>query len=171
MFKYLKKISNCGFTTVELLVTLLVFSISAILIAGILARALNLNRRFSVTQTIQENALFVLEYMAREIRVSSIVNQNSNCTATSLNLDHPTNGSVSYALSNGTVVRTVGGRAGNLNSDTVEFSRLVYCISGSALGDNLPTRVTIVATIRDRSANPLASVNLQTTIDSRDLSN
>ena len=171
MFKYLNIRDNKGFSVIEVLATALVFSMAVTSIVGILTRSLQLQRRATATQKIQENAMFVLEYMTREIRVSSIANQDSNCTATVLNLNHPTSGSITYSLSNGSVTRTVGGVTGILSSNDIQFSGLVFCIKGSALGDNLPTRVTIIATISDRSTRPLASVALQTTIDSRNIAN
>lgn len=171
MFKYLNTRNNKGFSTIEVLATALVFSIAAMSIAGILARSLQLQRRANATQKIQENAIFVLEYVAREIRVSSINNQDSSCTATVLNITHPVNGDVSYSLINGSVNRVAGGITGIISSSDVEFSRLVFCVKGSPLGDDVPTRVTILATIRDRSATPITSVDLQTTIDSRVITN
>ena len=172
MFSRFKLNNNRGFTTLELLTTVFVFSLAAASIASILARSLELQRRSTVIQKIQENAMFVLESMAREIRVSAIRDQDSNCTATFLSLAHPVNGDISYSLSSGSVTRVDDdGDVGNLSSNDVEFTRLLFCITGSAVSDNMPTRITIIATIRDRSTKPIAPINLQTTIDSRDLTN
>lgn len=171
MFKYLKLKNKNGFSTVEVLATALVFSIAAIAIAGITAKSLQLQRRATATQKIQENATFVLEYMAREIRISSIRNQDSNCAATVLNLTHPINGAVSYNVVGGTVIRTANGLSENLSSNDIQFSRMLFCIRGSPLGDDQPTRITILTTISDRSPNTLASINLQTTVVTRVIAN
>lgn len=171
MFKHLKLKNKGGFSTIEVLATALVFSIAAVAIAGITARSLQLQRRATATQKIQENAMFILEYMAREIRISSIRNQDSNCAATVLNLTHPVNGNISYNIVNGTVIRRVNGLSENLSSNEIRFSRMFFCIRGSPLGDNQPTRITILTTISDRSPNTLASINLQTTIVTRVIAN
>lgn len=167
MFKFISLRNKKGFSTVEVLATAFVFSIAMMAIGGIFARGIYLQRRATATQKIQENASFVLEYMAREIRLSNVRDQNSNCSATTLNLIHPVNGYVTYTLNGSTVVRAEGGVSNAISTNDVQFTRLYFCIAGSALGDNTPTRITILATIVDNSAKPMVTINLQTTVGSR----
>lgn len=156
-----------GFTLIEVTVTIMVFSIMVVLIGLIFARAVELERRTVWSQRVQENATLVLESMAKEIRVSDIVNQDSaDCAATTLNMVHPTNGAVSYTLSGTNVIRQAA-FASIINSSDVQFTRLNFCITGSGANDNMSPRVTILMSLRSVRGTPPSSVNLQTTITSR----
>ena len=83
-----------GFTLIETLTTTLIFSILVVEIGLLVSQSFNLERRGFSAQKIQENGLLVLETMAREIRVSRVANQDSNCTATSLTITHPDQGAI-----------------------------------------------------------------------------
>src|SRR5438105_4644914 len=88
-----------GFTLIEVMISSLVFSIIMITVSSLFIQILNNQRRAFAMQKIQENSLFIMELMAREIRVSKIENQNSpDCTLTSLSITHPVNGPVTYSL-------------------------------------------------------------------------
>lgn len=169
MFKRFR--NNKGLSTIELLATVFVFSIIVVIVGGIVARSIHIQRRAAAAQKVQENALFILESMAKEIRVSEVRNQNSDCTATSLNITHPINGEVSYMLSGGTVRRIQGSATNIVSSSDIEFTRLLFCIRGSGLSDNLPSRVTIVASLKNKTGNEVVSADLQTTITSRVITN
>jgi len=170
----IKNNTNKGFTTIEALATIFVFSILALLVAGIFAQTVRLQRRAGAAERVQEDAIFVLESMAKRIRVSEIHDQDSpDCSRTTLDLDHPVSGNIRYYLSNGEVRKTEGGRTESLSSSKVEFTQLAFCVTGSIFGDNLPTRVTIVASLRYRSTETMyrLPIYLQTTITTRSIVN
>lgn len=146
-----------------------VFSIIALTITLAFVRVLNLERRAFSAQIVQENSLYVLELMAREIRVADIQSSDSNCSLTSLAMNHPVNGIVSYNLNNGIVQRIENGIATELSSAEVNFSRLNFCVNGAAGGDRKPTRVTILASVQNRTGKESVTFDLQTTITSRDV--
>src|SRR3989344_1005191 len=157
---------NEGFSIIETLVTIFVFSILAILIASIFSRGIQLERRTFAVQKVQENALFVLESMARKIRVSEVgSNDDPTCSTTTLSIDHP-DGALAYFLSSG-IVKEVFTDLHDLSSSDVEFTRLAFCISGSSLGDNLPFKVTIIASVRSKNNLYQTPIDIQTTITSR----
>lgn len=167
-----------GFTIIETITAIFVFSIMAIEIGGIFVQVLNLERRGFATQKIQENALYVLESMAREIRVSKISDQDNSCTSSTLSIQHPVNGNIRYWLSNGTVERTApdGGPAGPnvdtaISSAETNFTRLNFCVYGSSATDKKPTRVAIIAAIQNRTGKEIIQFDLETAVVSRDISN
>ena len=159
-----------GFTVIEALVATLVFSLIAVIIAGILSQSLQIQKRSSLALRIQENAMTILEAMAREIRVSEVNNQNSSCTASSLTMSHPVEGTVTYSLSGSTVRRATSSSTQTISSSDIEFVNLTFCIRGSALGDNLPTRITIITSVRNKTGT-LTPLDLQTTVTSRVVTN
>jgi len=177
---YLEKIRKVihgerGFGIVELLVSMFVFSIIVTSVGVIFTQILALQRRGAGAQKVQENTLYALELMAREIRVSSITNQdNGNCNAPTLAITHPVNGIVNYSLSGGQIRRTAGGIETFITSKEVNYTRLNFCIFGSTVvggnGDNQQARVTIITQTSGRYTAPRDTVtfDLQTTVVSRD---
>lgn len=165
------KSSQSGFTLVEMLVASLIFSIIVLAVSGIFTQILDNERRAFAAEKIQENGLFILETMAREIRVSRIQNQDStDCSATTLTVNHPVNGTVTYALAGGALTRTAGGITTDLSSSDIAFSRLNFCVLGSAPSDQKQARVAILASIQNKTGKIILTVNLETSVSSRDVS-
>ena len=159
-----------GFTIVEILVSTLVFSIIAIVVSGVFVQVLDLEQRSFASQKVQENGLFIMELMSREIRVSQIQNQNSpDCTATSLTIIHPVNGTVTYSLNDGVLQRTADGVTTNLSTPDVAFSRLNFCVMGSGPTDHIQSRVAILASIQNKNGKQIISTSFETTVSSRDV--
>lgn len=161
-----------GFTIIEVLVASLIFSVIAIAVSSIFIQILGGQRRAFAAQKIQENGLFALETMSREIRVSKIENQESpDCSATSLTIEHPVNGTVTYAYNNSKIQRTVNGTVTNLTSSNVTIARFNFCVTGSLATDQKQPRVTMLASIENNTTNNnnKFTFNLQTTVSSRDV--
>ncbi len=169
MFNLSRK-KEAGFTIVEVLVTSLVFSIISMAISSIFVQTLSLQRRASAAQKIQDNALFVLESMSREIRVSVVADQESaNCSLNTLSITHPDKGVIVYRLNNGVIEKSQGGGAYVAISGTdVRFARFNFCVIGSLQNDNRTPRVAILTTVENTTGREIMEVNLQTTVSSRD---
>lgn len=162
---------SAGFTLIEAIMAIFVFSILSVIIASIFARAISIERRTVSSQRVQENALLFLESIAKEIRVSnfsSVANQDSPCDATTLTMVHPVSGNVTYSLSGTNILRQAN-FASFVNSSDVEFTRLKFCIVGSGPNDNQPVRITILVSLRSKGGTEQVSADLQTTVISRDV--
>lgn len=166
---FLSTKSGAGFTIIEVLVATFLFSIITIEVSAIFVQVVNLERRGFAIQKIQENALFALELMAREIRVSQITTVDNNCTASSLDIVHPVNGNVSYVLNNGVIQRIADGVTTNLTSSDVVFVRLNFCVKGAPSNDNQTPRVAILTSIQNKTGKEIFQFDLQTTVSSRDV--
>lgn len=166
--------SQKGFTLIELLISVIVFSILIGIAGGVFVSALNLQRRAINMKKIEENGRFILEFMAREIRVANpITTADNNCpTAGSsvLNFSHPVNGNIEYSLVNKEVHRKIGTEDTIISNPDVEITRLNFCISGNAAGDNKQPRVTILLGLKAGSGKEEVSLDLQTTVSQRNLS-
>lgn len=166
----LNKNNQAGFTIVEVIVATFVFSIISLAIISIFSQILKIERRVFAVQEMQENSLFVLELMAREIRVSKIESQESlDCSRTSLIVNHPVNGIVSYSLNGGVVRRTASGVTTDLTAGNLNFTRLNFCVKGSAPSDNKQVRVAILTSVQNIGGQETFKFDLETTITSRDL--
>jgi len=162
-------INEKGVTIVEVLVTSLIFSIIAITVSAIFIQIINIERRSSAVQKIQDNALLVLEEISRDMRVSRISNQDSgNCSLATITLNHHLKGTIAYRTSGGIIQRSVNGESYvDVSSSNVNFTRMNFCILGSLINDNQSPRVTVIASIQNRSGGEIMQINLQTTTTSR----
>lgn len=175
MIKNLKKINEFekGFTIVEVLIASFVFSIIAIGISSIFIGILTNERRAFAAQKIEENEMFVLEMMARDIRVSKILDQNDlNCGLTTLTINHPDKGIIIYSLNAGVVQKTEGGipEGGipvDISSTDVNFTRMNFCVRGSGATDLQQTVVTIISSVQNRTGKEKLTFNVQTAVSSR----
>ncbi len=167
-----------GFSLVELLVAATIFTFVVTAVSGLFLQALDIQRRAAGIQKIQENALYVLESITREVRVSVVTSGDADCLSpvsltTTLTIDHPVNGPVIYEYSQ---LVTSGGTIGmikrngeQITSADVDVTAFAFCVSGSG-ADGLQTRVTIPMTLQTVGGKTINAVSLQTTIVSRDVS-
>ncbi|MBI2669718.1 MAG: type II secretion system protein [Candidatus Yanofskybacteria bacterium] len=162
---------NAGFTLVETILVVFLFSVLAVLMGGVFISSLDLQRRAFNLQQAVENAGFILEFMTKEIRVSQIVGPASDCPVNTLSITHPVNGSITYALSGNAVHRIVNGTDSVISSNTVEFTRLEFCPSGISVDDQRQPHVTIIASLRSAKTRQQATIDIQTTVSQRFLSN
>lgn len=162
-----------GFTLIELIVAFFVFSVLAVLAGGSFVAALNMQRRALNIKRVEENGRFILEMMARELRVANPINTgNSSCPGSSaLNFQHPVNGLVDYSLLGTEIRRTVSGGYSIISNPDVEVTRLNFCVSGNSAGDDRQPRVTIILGLKTPgSGSDAATLDLQTTVSQRGLS-
>lgn len=164
-----------GFTLVETFVAILLFSLILSIVGGAFVTALRIQRRAFNLQAIEENINFVIEAMTKEIRVSNriITADTPNCAtpATSLEFDHPVNGRIIYSLNGTAIQRSDDGVPSNITSNTIEVTRLNFCVSGAAIDDNQQPRITILASIRSAEISQQTTINIQVTLSQRFLSN
>lgn len=171
-----------GFSLIELLVAATIFTFVVTAVSGLFLQALDIQRRASGIQKIQENALYVLESISREVRVSKVVDPDTgscdpgNLATRTITLNHPINGTVTYAYSIvsgvGRITRNVGvSGPQQITSSDINVVTLMFCVSGSGADvAKQQSRVTIPMTLQTLGGKTINSVSLQTTIVSRDVS-
>ncbi len=160
-----------GFTLVETLVTATIFGVLVTIVGSAFVSMLNIQRRAFNTQQIEENASYVLEYMAKELRVSQILTEDTpDCPATPATILHITNQEgedVIYQLVNGAVHRVINGADTTVSSNTVVFDAFTFCVDGQALGDTKQPRVSLMAMLHSAQSNQQTSLSIQTTLSQR----
>lgn len=178
-----------GFTIVEVLISSFVFSIIALVVSGLFIQVLAMERRIFASQKIQENGTFIMELMSREIRISQIVDTDQNpagdspnCSLTELTIRRPVGNienyvTIKYSLANGILQRTAPENledpnspniTTDLSSSDVAFSRLNFCLRGSATNTE-QARVAILAAIQNKTGREILTANIETTVTSRDV--
>ena len=161
-----------GSTLLEVLIAIFVFAIIMVIATSVFVYSLNLQRRAFNLQKVQENVNYALDLMAKEIRVSTISagSDNVNCSTSSpLTITHPDFGSIQYYLSGANLMR-VGSTSAQINSTAVEFISFSCSVKGTATADGLQPRVTIKAKAQSVVSNQQVSMEVQTTITPRVLS-
>lgn len=164
---------NRGFTLIELIVAVFIFSILVVVAGGTFVGTLGLQRRALNIKKVEENGRFVLEFVAREVRVANPINAaDTGCPGTSiLAFEHPVNGLIEYSLAGSQVHRKVDGVDSIISNPDVEVSRLNFCVSGNTVGDDKQPRVTIILGLKTPGTAPdVATLDLQTTVSQRVLS-
>jgi len=162
-----------GFTLVELIVAVFIFSILVFVAGGSFIGSLSMQRRALNAKKVEENGRYILESMSREIRVANpITSANSACPGPSmLTFQHPVNGPIDYFLSGSQIHRRYNGNDTIISNPDISVSRLNFCISGNFAGDDRQPRVTIILGLTETTGTTqLDSIDLQTTISQRVLS-
>ncbi len=148
-----------GFTLIELLVAMAVFILVVMAIAGIFVSVVNAQRKAIAIQKIQEASRFMLESMAKEVRMSVL---NSD-TGSGINITNSDGITLSYALSGGKV-----DRAGQqISPDNIEIINGSFSVIRSISPEVV--KITIVMPIRGvgTTIDAQTVLNLETTVAQR----
>ncbi|MEA2112536.1 MAG: type II secretion system protein [Patescibacteria group bacterium] len=178
-----------GFTLVEMITAVAIFSMVMVIAMGALLAVLNANKQNQAIQTAVNNLSLAMEMMSREIRVgytyhcgtTGAITDTRNCSAgeTYLALEpfdgNPTDvgDQVVYRLLGNRIQRSDDSGANflNLTASAVVLQELKFYVSGSSTSDNVQPRVLItvsgyvdLGSIGDRGKSYF---NLQTTASQR----
>lgn len=165
--KYKIKKKN-GFTLIELLVASSIFVIVITVAVTSFVISLKGYRRVLAQQDLQDNARYLLGFIAKEIRMSRIKISNPNNIATPiLVITRSDKDDVNYSFSGGNLLRN----GSIINSSNISITSGNFYITGVGLNDGQQPKVTIVMkmeTIGDKLEEK-TELNIQTTLCSRDI--
>lgn len=168
----IKKVQNQGFTLIELLVTLAIFVLATGLIVGIFVSAIQAQRKALAIQQTQENLRYVLEMMAKEIRMSEIQSGSDyyyQLQILAYKAEEPVPVSVNYcrANSSGTCDDDNGDYLARNNSiissAQIKINNLRFVVDKAG-----HSRVTVILGAESKDWPGLSKMNLQTTLSSRE---
>src|SRR3989344_5571453 len=133
-----------GFTLVELLISSGLFIVLVGLAAGVFIQTLRTQRIIINLSASMNDAAFVIEGMAREIRTGSSFNDTTGEVEV-----------LQFTNDNDYEIMT---------SPEVGLDRLNFILMGTEAGDNFPPRVSIILTVIGEKG---ITINLQTTVSAR----
>lgn len=176
MKKYTKK--EKGFTLIELLVTTFLFSIIITIVGSLFVQIMGMQRRAFLLQQAHENINFIVETIAREVRVGNMCTLTFPCGSLPdrLNITHPVNGRIEYYLDSGNIHRVLSDSGVTcssppcdsiLNSSAVIFTRFQFLVDGEVRDDLKQPRVTVVIGVESNDPSRSISINTQTTMSQR----
>lgn len=168
-----------GFTLLELIVALSIFSVLTALISGIFLRALRMHREIVAFSGTLDVAGQSLEQMAREIRTGYGFepNEDGESIATELRFTNARGEDVGYKLINNKIGKCINSCIAVTPEEEVEFfrplhgedlyiDRLMFLTGGIDPGDGFPPLIVISL----RVVGPWGSlVDLQTSVSSRNI--
>jgi len=154
-----------GFTLIELLVAMSIFIVVIFIVLSLFVTGLKAQRKVLAQQNIQDNARYLMGFIAKELRMSEI----DSVSPTILNITRHDSVAVTYAFTGDTIVRSSGAVSGPINSEEVSVTGRFYDLGIGE--DGQQARITIVMKIQTISDKPEgeAEVNIQTTLCQRNL--
>lgn len=167
---YLSK-NKKGFTLIELMVALGLFSIIMVITTGGFVRFLKTQKQTSSFASVNNSLSVALEQMAKEIRTGkNFSTDGASCPSSgaALSFVNSKGANVTYYLENGAVKRGPDCSSGQeITGNKVSIGYLTFIVSNNS---NYPPRITILigANPNNESAS-IYTVNLQTTVSSRQL--
>jgi len=162
-----------GFTLAETLIAIFIFVIIVTSAVALLVSGMMSQRKSISLQTVQDNARYALESIAKEIRMSTI-NSSSGYSGSELKITaHKQSGDVevSYRLQNNKIERGEGSLPDYqaITSDDVKVTNLMFYLNDYNIIVGPHPRVTVVIETEAIGDKPeqQAKINLQTTLSSR----
>lgn len=165
----MNKNHRLGFTLVELLIAMAIFTVVTSIATGAFIRALRTQRQLVSFAAANSNLSLVLEQMAREIRVGRNFEQTDRI---SLKFKNAKGEDITYAYDEQaqSISRAVGfGSPQALTSDNVTIRQLDFQLQFAG-NDAYPARITIAAAVAPKETGVSTSVvHIQTTVSARNI--
>jgi len=175
-----------GFTLVEVIVSIGLFSILVAISAGGFTHALRTQRQIAALIAAQSNAGLALEQVAREVRTGYLfchdLTGRPTCTPagagpniySDLNFYNSASANVCYTLANGALQRndncSGGGTPQSVTGANVVVKYLTFTVFGNQENDQWNPRITISMGVAPSSNDPAIMndvLDIQTTVSAR----
>ena len=172
-----------GFTLLEMIVALGIFSVAALLATSSLLSLTDAQKKAFALQSAYDNIRFALEIMAKDMRTGSVyycgdntddlpvpVSTPKNCESggPALSYKNFPGQNIAYRIFGGSIEKFIDGvLVGAVTSDSVVINALTFYVLGSPEGDDLQPRITIVIKGTAGSGRSASKFDLQTTVSQR----
>ncbi len=163
-----------GFTMIELLVAIALFSIVVSIAVGGLVNAIRIQRQIAALIAANSNASFALEQIARDVRTGSDFS-GANCSGqqcSELDFMNAFGQATSYRLRSGKIEKGTNGAFQPVTGDNTAVQYLSFTLIGNLPGDGYPPRIIITLGVSPSSAAGGASgiiSGIETTVSARQL--
>jgi prepilin-type N-terminal cleavage/methylation domain-containing protein len=167
--------TNYGFTLVEMIVAVGIFTLVAVAAVSALMSVIDANQRSRSLAQTNNNLNFSLQTMVREIRngfsygcdPDNPGDTTKDCSESSFGFTNADRDDVSYELNNKSITRTVtGGSSQTLTPPQVTVDHLRFDVVGAS-NNNEQSRVVITIEAESGTGENSQTFNLQTTATQR----
>lgn len=169
-----------GFTLIEILGAVVIFSVIVLIVTGIFISILRVQRRVLATQEILDQSGYALEYMSRALRMAKkdlsgacllTTGSNYEATASGIKFIDYNDNCTEYYLESGKLKKRIGAEVSELTSGKLKVNYFKVFIDGERQTDNKQPRVTFSFEIENQrlpqSERP--QFRFQTTVSQRNL--
>ena len=166
-----RAIRTQGFTLAEMIIAVGVFGVVATMSLLALLNVKNLQSKSSALRTVNSNLNFAVELMSREIRTGTNYCA-SGCTPGRFRFTNSDGKVITYeyqSVSKKITRQVLGEQALDITSPQVQVNGLKFFTGGTAPGDKIQPRVTIVINAISKVGRLQANMNVQTTISQREV--
>ncbi len=166
--------NNAGFTLIELMVSISVFSIVVVLMSGMLVTSLRGQEKGFTAQNVADNIRYAMEVMAKEVRMGSAFTQNNaNEIQFTSNMPHRNGSPIRFFLQGGRVMFDDNISPGDvvpaeaITAVNVAVSSLRFDLTGTGAASHIRLIIVLEAASAGTAADVATSINVQTTISPR----
>ena len=165
-----------GFTLIEMIMSVAVFTVVALIAAGSLLAIADANRKAQAFKSVVNNLNFALESVARNLRTgsgyASSFPQATNCPSdykTGISFTSQDGRALSYSLAGSQIVRGVsGGSPLGITAPEVKVDRFCFLIEGTGANDAVqPHALMLVGGIMEGKKRVETRFDVQTFITQR----
>lgn len=175
---------NKGFSLIEILITVSIFSIAIVAMSGIFSSVLRNQRRGLAVQKLVDSTSYNLEYISRTLRMvvkqtkdlppclsQNGLNYELNAAQDEIKFLNYQSECEEIYLQNGIIYQKKDTEILPLTPADLEISFLKFNLSGESDTDNLQPRVTLSFIIKNKSpkADEVTQLNVQTSVSQREL--
>lgn len=169
-----------GFTLIEILGSVVIFSIVVLIVTGIFISVLRVQRVVLATQEILDQTSYVLEYISRAMRMAKKDLTGACLSSSGLNYELTSGGvkfmdydgnCTEYYLENNQLKRRIGGDVVELTSRKLKVNYFKVVLDGENQNDNKQPRLTFFLEIESQRL-PLTQrpqLRFQSTVSQRNL--
>jgi prepilin-type N-terminal cleavage/methylation domain-containing protein len=161
-----------GFTLIEMIVSIAIFSTVVLVAVGALLSIISANRKANALRVVMENLNFAVESVARDIRTGNEYScgGTGDCSGahTLSFLDQDGNSAI-YSFSDSSLIRTNDSGSMSITSPAVIIENVTFSVVGSSPGDELQPRVLMtIEGYAGYQGSTKSAFSIQTTISQRD---
>lgn len=162
-----------GFTLVEMLVSLFIFSVVMVVTTSSLVAIIEANRKAQAAEAVMNNLSFTLDSMIRAIRVGSEyeLGVGGSCSgggAAAFDFVDVDGRETAYRLNGGQIERSIDdGNYLAMTSPQVAIDRLCFYVEGESSSDGEQPRTLIIVGGSAGIGRSLTTFNIQTLVSQR----
>ncbi|TSC84080.1 MAG: Uncharacterized protein G01um101417_349 [Parcubacteria group bacterium Gr01-1014_17] len=165
-----------GFTLIEMIMSVAVFTVVALIAAGALLAIADANRKAQTFKSVVNNVNFALESVARNLRTGSAYSSTSfargNCLSgymSGISFASQEGKSISYYLDKARIFRTVDGKDSiGVTAPEVTVDRFCFLLGGTEAGDDIqPHALMLVGGVMRVGTKLESRFDIQTFITQR----
>lgn len=166
-----------GISLIEFITAISIFIIALTIVTGVFFSIFQVSRRSTATQNVLDEARFILEVMAKEIRTGNTFSQIGGViqfTDAKGNLINYRQNTANYTIEKCEIIPPATCAETDfaaITSSQIKINNLSFILSGQMPSDGLQPRITISMTVSSKGdkAESITDITLQTTVSQRDL--